>query len=148
MQIPRIGQEVVVDFIEGNPDNPMITGRVYNAASMPPWDLPGKKVVSGLRSNSTKGGGGFNELSFDDTKGNELMNLHAQYNMTSSVGHDQTNTVGHDQTTTVTHDQTNTVQTGKQTDTVKQEIIVTSQSAHIHVTAATEITLKVGASTF
>jgi type VI secretion system secreted protein VgrG len=148
MQIPRIGQEVVVDFIEGNPDNPMITGRVYNAASMPPWDLPGKKVVSGLRSNSTKGGGGFNELSFDDTKGNELMNLHAQYNMTGSVGHDQTNTVGHDQTTTVTHDQTNTVQTGKQTDTVKQEIIVTSQSAHIHITAATEITLKVGASTF
>jgi type VI secretion system secreted protein VgrG len=97
-------------------------------------------VVSGLRSSSTKGGGGFNELSFDDTKGNELMNLRAQYNMTTNVGHDQT--------TTVVHDQTNTVETGKQTDTVKQEIIVTSQSAHIHVTAATEITMKVGASTF
>ena len=147
MQIPRIGQEVVVDFLEGDPDRPLITGRVYNAGAMPSWDLPGKKVVSGLRSNSTKGGGGYNELSFDDTKGNELMNLHAEYNMATFVGHDQTATIKHDQQTTVVHDQSNTVQTGKQTDTVKQEIIITSQSAHIHVTADTEITLKVGAST-
>jgi type VI secretion system secreted protein VgrG len=76
------------------------------------------------------------------------MNLHAEYNMATFVGHDQTATIKHDQQTTVVHDQSNTVQTGKQTDTVKQEIIITSQSAHIHVTADTEITLKVGASTF
>jgi type VI secretion system secreted protein VgrG len=148
IQIPRIGQEVVVDFLEGDPDRPLITGRVYNAGSMPPWDLPAKKVVSGLMSNSTKGGGGFNELSFDDTKGNELMNLHAQYDMATKVEHDQRATIVHDQTNTVTTgQQTNTVTTGKQTNTVKQEIVVTSQAAHIHVTAETEITLKVGAST-
>jgi type VI secretion system secreted protein VgrG len=140
IQIPRIGQEVVVDFLEGDPDRPLITGRVYNAGAMPPWDLPAKKVISGLMSNSTKGGGGYNELSFDDTKGNELMNLHAQYDMATKVEHDQRSTI--------VHDQTNTVVNGKQTDTVKQEIIVTSQTAHIHVTAETEITMKVGASTF
>ena len=140
IQIPRIGQEVVVDFLEGDPDRPLITGRVYNAGAMPPWDLPAKKVVSGLMSNSTKGGGGYNEVSFDDTKGNELLNMHAQYDMATKVEHDQRNTIVHDQTTTVV--------TGKQTDTVKQEIVITSQTAHIHVTADTEITMKVGASTF
>lgn len=130
IHIPRIGQEVLVDFLEGDPDQPIIVGRVYNAAQMPPFDLPGKAVTSGVKSNSTKGGGGYNEISLDDTKGNELIHIHGQ----------------HDMTTIIEHDESTTVVTGKQTDTVKQEIVITSQSSFIHVTAATEIKLEVGAS--
>jgi type VI secretion system secreted protein VgrG len=71
--IPRIGQEVIVEFLEGDPDRPIITGRVYNAEAMPPYALPSGAVISGLKSDSTKGGGGFNEYVMDDTKGNELI---------------------------------------------------------------------------
>ena len=69
VSIPRIGQEVIVDFLEGDPDQPIITGRVYNGELMPPYTLPAGGVVSGMKSNSTKGGGGYNEISLDDTKG-------------------------------------------------------------------------------
>ncbi len=69
IQIPRIGQEVIVEFIEGDPDRPIITGRVYNAAQMPPYGLPGNATQSGFKSNSSKGGGGWNELRFEDKAG-------------------------------------------------------------------------------
>lgn len=93
MSIPRIGQEVVVDFLEGDPDRPIITGRVYNAAQMPPYGLPGSQSISGLKSNSTPGGSGYNELSMDDAKGKEKVTIHAQYDMFSTVEHDDTQTV-------------------------------------------------------
>jgi type VI secretion system secreted protein VgrG len=105
IHIPRIGQEVVVDFIEGDPDRPLITGRVYNAGQMPPWDLPGKMMVSGYKSNSTKGGGGYNEISFDDTKGTELINVHAQYDQQKKVEHDERVAIGNDRTEHVGHDE-------------------------------------------
>lgn len=89
IQIPRIGEEVIVDFLEGDPDKPLITGRVYNASQMPPYDLPGKMMVSGFKSNSTKGGGGYNELAFDDSKGNELIRVHGQYDMDTVIEHDE-----------------------------------------------------------
>jgi len=89
IQIPRIGQEVIVDFLEGDPDRPIITGRTYNAAQMPPWDLPGKAMVAGFKSSSTKGGGGYNELAFDDSKGNELIRVHGQYDMDAVIEHDE-----------------------------------------------------------
>jgi type VI secretion system secreted protein VgrG len=117
IQIPRIGQEVIVDFIEGDPDRPIITGRVYNAGQMPPWDLPGKKMVSGYKSNSTKGGGGYNEMSFDDTKGTELIQVHGQYDMDTKIEHDErrhvvnnrTKNVDVDETTTIGHNRTEEV---------------------------------------
>ncbi len=89
VQIPRIGQEVIVDFMEGDPDKPIITGRMYNAAQMPPYDLPGQMMVSGFKSSSTKGGGGYNELAFDDTKGNELVRVHGQHDMDTVIEHDE-----------------------------------------------------------
>ena len=79
VSIPRIGQEVVVDFLEGDPDQPIIIGRVYNAEQAPPYTLPAGGVVSGIKSNSTKGGGGYNEIALDDTKGKELIRIHGQY---------------------------------------------------------------------
>lgn len=117
IQIPRIGQEVVVDFLEGDPDEPLIIGRVYNAENMPPWALPGKAVISGFKSDSTKGGGGYNEFSMDDTKGTELINVHAQYDQQKRVEHDErvnvgnnrTESVGNDESITIGHDRTEKV---------------------------------------
>lgn len=109
IQIPRIGQEVIVDFIEGDPDRPIITGRVYNAGQMPPWDLPGKKMVSGYKSNSTKGGGGYNELSFDDTKGTELIQVHGQFDMDTRIEHDERRHVVNNRTKNVDVDETSTI---------------------------------------
>jgi type VI secretion system secreted protein VgrG len=101
VSIPRIGQEVVVDFLEGDPDQPIITGRVYNADRMPPYALPAGGVVSGLKTNSTKGGGGYNEMSMDDTKGKEKITIHAQYDMGTTVEHDDTQTVINNRTIAV-----------------------------------------------
>jgi type VI secretion system secreted protein VgrG len=76
--IPRIGQEVIIEFLEGDPDRPIITGRVYNGEEMPPYDLPTHKTRSTLKSNSSKGGEGYNEIRFEDKKGEEQIYVHAQ----------------------------------------------------------------------
>ena len=109
VQIPRIGQEVIVDFLEGDPDHPIITGRVYNGSSMPPYDLPNKGMVAGMKSNSTPGGGGYNEMIMDDSKGNELIRIHGQYNMDSTIEHDLTETVLNNRTRNVSVDESVTV---------------------------------------
>ena len=109
LQVPRIGQEVIIDFLEGDPDQPLIVGRVYNAGQMPPFGLPGGAVISGFKSNSTKGGGGYNQISLDDTKGNELLHIHAQYDQDNKVLHDERTSVGNDRTESVGHDETITI---------------------------------------
>jgi type VI secretion system secreted protein VgrG len=145
--IPRIGQEVIVDFLEGDPDQPIITGRVYNAEQMPPYGLPAGGVVSGLKSNSTKGGGGYNEFIMDDTKGNELIRVHGQYDMDSTIEHDlrehvlhdrsrdvtnnETFTIGNDQTETIGGNQTLSVAKNR-TRTVTQNEIVTVALTRTH----------------
>jgi type VI secretion system secreted protein VgrG len=109
VSIPRVDQEVIVDFLEGDPDQPIITGRVYNNEQMPPYTLPDGGVVSGIKSNSTPGGGGYNEISMDDTKNKEKITVHAQYDMSSTIEHDQTNTIHNNRTTNVDIDDTETV---------------------------------------
>ncbi|MEM9693609.1 MAG: type VI secretion system tip protein TssI/VgrG [Myxococcota bacterium] len=101
MFVPRVGQEVIVSFIEGDPDRPLVTGRVYHGTNVPPHPLPAEKAKSTLRSQSTKGGGGANELTFDDSKGDELMYLHAQKNLRAEVELDRTQTVGQHDSLTV-----------------------------------------------
>jgi type VI secretion system secreted protein VgrG len=86
--IPRIGQEVVVQFLEGDPDRPIITGTVYNGDNRPPFALPGGKSQAGFKSNSTLGGGGYNEFILDDTKGKELIRVHGQYDKDTTIEHD------------------------------------------------------------
>jgi type VI secretion system secreted protein VgrG len=88
--VPRIGHEVIVDFMEGDPDQPIIIGSVHNADHMPTGSLPKEKMVSGLKSNSTPGGGGYNGLVFNDTKGKEKISLHGQYDMDTKIEHDDT----------------------------------------------------------
>lgn len=97
IQIPRIGQEVIVDFLEGDPDQPIITGRVYNAAEMPPYGLPGSATQSGLKTNSTPGGGGWNELRFEDKAGSEEVYFQAQKDHNLLIKHNRAKHVRHDQ---------------------------------------------------
>lgn len=123
MHIPRIGQEVIVDFLEGDPDHPIITGRVYNGDKMPPYDLPSNKTQSGIKSRSTKGGGpsNFNELRFEDKKGSEEVYLQAEKNYEILVKNDEHRIVGHDRTEEVKNDETITID-GNRTETVHKEI--------------------------
>jgi type VI secretion system secreted protein VgrG len=97
VSIPRIGQEVIVDFFEGDPDQPIIVGKVYNGESMPPYSLPGDAVVSGLKTNTHKGKG-YNEMSMNDTAGKEGITIHGQYDMNTTVQHDQSTTVKNNRT--------------------------------------------------
>jgi len=103
MQIPRIGQEVIVSFLEGDPDRPIITGRVYNAEQGVPYDLPGSATQSGMKSRSSKGGSpaNFNEIRMEDKKGAEQLYLHAERNMDTVVEQNETLAVGINRTQTV-----------------------------------------------
>lgn len=88
MSIPRIGQEVVVDFLEGDPDRPLVVGSVYNGEQMPHYPLPDEMTKSYIKTNSSKGGKGYNELMFEDKKDEERLFLHAQKNMDVRVRND------------------------------------------------------------
>jgi type VI secretion system secreted protein VgrG len=147
---PRVGQEVVVDFLEGDPDRPLITGRVYNDDQMPPYDLPAHKTQSGVKSRSSDQGSTdhFNELRFEDRKDAELIYFHAEKDFSRVVENNDTLKVGFDkkdkgdqtvtifnnqsltvgcqdaadgsQTVSVYKDRTTTVETGNETLTVKK----------------------------
>jgi type VI secretion system secreted protein VgrG len=96
MYIPRIGQEVIVDFLEGDPDRPIITGRVYHGTNKPPYNLPGEKTKSTLKSLSTPGGGGFNEIRIEDKKGEEQIFIHAEKDQDIRVKKDIREWIGND----------------------------------------------------
>jgi type VI secretion system secreted protein VgrG len=104
IQIPRIGQEVIVEFLEGDPDRPIITGRVYNGENMPPYALPGMATVSSWKSNSSKGGGNFNEIRFEDKKGEEQIYIFAGKNMDIRVKNDRFETVENNHHTIIQND--------------------------------------------
>src|SRR5262245_32394858 len=118
IHIPRIGQEVIVDFLEGDPDQPIVIGSVYNADQMPPGELPKHGMVSGMMSRSTPGGGpsNFNGMRADDTKGKEHLTVQAEYDMTTLVKHDDTQTVNNDRKITVD---------GKHTEAIKKDTSIT-----------------------
>jgi len=105
MWIPRIGQEVIVSFLEGDPDQPIITGRVYNADQTVPYKLPDNQTVSSFMSNSSKGGGGYNELRFEDKKGSEQLYIQAEKDLDVRVKNDSREFVGNDRSLIVKNDQ-------------------------------------------
>jgi type VI secretion system secreted protein VgrG len=128
---PRIGQEVVVTFLEGDPDQPLITGSVYNADQMPPYlgkgpdsQHPNDNKLAGLKSNTTTGGIGFNEWRFDDTRGKEQVFVHAERDMDVRVKHDSRERVLHDRHLIVGSDKD-----GKQGD--QRELVY--QDKHLNV---------------
>ncbi|ANI59892.1 type VI secretion system Vgr family protein [Pseudomonas sp. GR 6-02] len=108
MQIPRIGQEVIVSFLEGDPDRPIITGRVYNAEQTVPYTLPANATQSGVKSRSSKGGSpaNFNEIRMEDKKGAEQLFIHAEKNQDIEVENDETHWVGHDRSKSIDNDET------------------------------------------
>lgn len=140
--IPRIGQEVVVDFLHGDPDQPLVTGRVYNGLARPPYGLPGSKTQSGLKSNSSKGGGGSNELRFEDAKGSEEVYLHAEKDETirvendkaESVGHDEAIDIGNDRSETVGNDETLSVGNNRSREVKADETVSVGNDQSITVT--------------
>ncbi len=111
LAIPRVGQEVIVDFLNGDPDQPIIMGRTYHQENRTPGSLPGTKTQMTIRSK-TYMGSGFNELKFDDATGKEQVYIHAQKDMDTEVLNDRTTTVKHDHRETVKNDQTVTIQEG------------------------------------
>ena len=112
IHIPRVGQEVVVSFLEGDPDQPLIIGSVYNATHMPPYTLPDNKTQSGIKSRSDPDGTSstYNEIRFEDKKGSEDFSIHAQKDMHQDVVHDHTVTIGHDEVSTIKNNRSHTVE--------------------------------------
>ena len=95
--IPRVGQEAVIEFLEGDPDRPLVIGTVYNDEYKPPYELPAKKTIAGLKSESTKNGAGdYNEWNFEDKKGSEKITIHAQKDLDVVVRDTETRTIGED----------------------------------------------------
>ncbi|BAP57900.1 hypothetical protein THII_3603 [Thioploca ingrica] len=99
--IPRIGQEVVVSFLNGDPDMPLVIGNVYNAQQQPPYKLPDEQTKSSIKSNSSKGGGGFNEIRFEDKAGSEELFIHAQKDLNQVVKNDLSQEVKNDKSISI-----------------------------------------------
>lgn len=158
--VPRVGMEVVVEFLEGNPDRPLVLGCVYNGQYPPPYALPDQKTRSTLKTQSTPGGGGSNELRFEDAAGQEEVFLHAQKDLNEAIENDHSTTVTKNQTNTVKGDQTNSVSgkqdesiggdqsmtvTGKRTKTiVKDEEVKISGSRDATITGSDTATVQRG----
>jgi type VI secretion system secreted protein VgrG len=166
--VPRIGQEVVIGFEEGDPDRPMITGMLYNAETMPTYELPANMTQVGIKTNSSKGGNGANELMFEDKKDQELVRFVAEKDYEQTVKNNATVTIGYDkmdagnlihkvyQNRTEEVDQgdyTRTIKTGSETIDIAQnrtKNVGNNETVDIGneltITAGTKITLKVGQS--
>jgi type VI secretion system secreted protein VgrG len=141
IQIPRIGQEVIVDFLEGDADRPIITGRVYNAEQVPPYDLPANQTQSGVKSRSSKSGGtdNFNEIRLEDLKGSEQIYIHAEKdkkvvvennrvedvgnNETIAIGNDRSERVGNNEAIAIGNNQSITVSTNQTVSVGKNQTI-------------------------
>lgn len=131
LAIPRVGEEVIVGFLEGDPDQPIVIGRVYNGGAQAPYALPGDKTKSTFKTYSSPGGGGFNELRFEDAAGSEEVFFHAQKDMnvkilndrTRDIGHDDTQTVGHDETLETKHDRFRKVGNNEAVEIAKDQLV-------------------------
>ena len=148
--IPRIGMEVVVNFFDGDPDRPIITGAVYNGDNKPPFS---SKTQSGIKTNSSKGGGGWNELRFDDLKDSEEIYIQAQKDFRRLVKNDEEVEIQANQKQLVKNDRTITVSEGNENIVIKSgerslnvKKTNTVDADKIEITGKSSIELKVGGS--
>ncbi len=138
--IPRIGHEVVVSFLEGDPDQPIVTGRTFHATNPSPYPLPANKTRTSLRTNTHKGAG-FNELRFEDQAGQEEVFIHAQKDMntvvlnnrSTSVNASHSENVGGDQTVVVQHNQTVSVKENQVTEIQGEQTVAVTQNRNTTV---------------
>jgi len=133
MNIPRVGQEVVVDFVGGDPDRPLVVGRIYTATRPVPFKLPENKTQSGWKSNSTNETGGYNEIMFEDLAGKELVRMQAEKDLHRLVKNDEEDTVGHDRTREVKHDEDVTIGNNRAHRVVANERIHIGQNQQISI---------------
>jgi type VI secretion system secreted protein VgrG len=140
--IPRIGQEVVVSFLEGNPDQPIITGCVYNAQQSVPYALPDNQTRSTLKTNSSKGGSGFNEICLEDKAGSEELFIQAQKDMNVNILNNESITVAGTRTLNVTGNETHT-NSGDHTSTVSGNFKLTV-SGNLTIEASGSVSIKSG----
>ena len=142
MFIPRIGMEVIVHFLEGDPDNPIITGCVYNPSTMPPYKLPDHKTKMTIKSNSTTGGGGFNEFRFEDKKGKEQIFLHGQKDQDIRIKNTRRELIGNDRHLIVYRDKREQVKRDKHTIIERDQIELIKRDFHLKIKGkvATETT--------
>jgi type VI secretion system secreted protein VgrG len=96
--LPRVGAEVIIEFLDGDPDRPVVTGALFNAHNRPPFPLPAKKTRSVIRSDSSPGGGGYNEISFEDRRGGEVLSIRAERDLRERIGNNHHRRVGGDAT--------------------------------------------------
>ena len=142
--IPRIGHEVIVSFREGDPDQPIITGRVYNDDNMPPYELPANATQSGVKTRSSKEGtpDNFNELRFEDKKGSEEVYIHAEKDQNNVVENNETTSVGNDRTETVGNDETISIGNNRTEDVGNDETITIGNNRT--ETVGTDETITIG----
>lgn len=143
--IPRVGMEVVVHFLEGNPDRPLVLGCVYNGANPTPTLLPEERTCSTLRTDSTPGGNGYNELRFEDSSGQEQIFLRAQRDLVEVIQHDHSTRAGNDQSNTVQANQSESIGgnqsltvSGQRTKTVKKDEVVTVEQNRTETVSGNE----------
>ncbi|HXB72169.1 MAG TPA: type VI secretion system tip protein TssI/VgrG [Candidatus Acidoferrales bacterium] len=130
---PRIGQEVIVSFLEGDPDQPIITGSVYNADQMPPYTLPDEKTKSALKTMSSKGGGGFNEIRFEDKKGSEQVFMHGEKDQDIRIKNDRKEWIGQDRHLIVTRDKFEKVERDDHIEITRDQIEKIGRDHHVEV---------------
>ncbi|MDC0721499.1 type VI secretion system Vgr family protein [Nannocystis bainbridge] len=140
--IPRVGHEVLVEFLEGDPDRPIVTGSVYTGLNTPPYPLPADKTRSTLKSESTPGGGGYNELRFEDAKGREEIFLHGQRDWSVIIEHDASHQIGHDEARTIANDRSKSVG-HDQSESIGHDKTIAVGNDHAE-TIARDMTLAVG----
>ncbi len=133
IHIPRIGQEVVVSFLEGDPDRPLITGSVYNADQIVPYALPGEQTKSTLKSNSSKGGGGFNEIRIEDKKGSEQVFVHGEKDLDVRIKNDRREAIGNDRHLIVERDKLEQIKRDSHTDITRDHIEKIGRDHHLEI---------------
>ncbi len=155
MMLPRIGWEMIVEFLEGSPDRPIVTGRLYNGVYMPPYALPEGKTRTAIRTASTPGGGGANEVRFEDKAGAEEIMMHAQHDMKTAaannakknIGNNETTVIGNNASLEVGGNQTTKITKGSSNTVGADQTISVGGNRTVEVNAVSAVTAKGSATT-